>query len=169
MSKIDPSYVLKLKALVEILAHSIPYEVDIQKLATTLNLSRNTVLHYLSCMQRAEVLQLLYADSMSVTKLQKPQKIYLQNPNMLYALSSTEVNIGTARETFAVNQLSRNHRVEYGKTKGDFLVDGAYTFEIGGPDKGFSQIAGVKESYVFADGIEFASGRKLPLWLLGMM
>jgi len=56
--------------------------------------------------------------------------------------------------------LSRNHSTEYGKSKGDFKVDGVYTFEVGGPDKGFSQIAGVDRLYVFADGIEMPSGRK---------
>ena len=51
----------------------------------------------------------------------------------------------------------------------DFKVDGKYTFEVGGADKGFSQIAGVKESYVLADDIESPSGRKIPLWMLGFI
>ena len=67
------------------------------------------------------------------------------------------------------HKISDDAVVEYGKEKGDFKVDGKYTFEVGGPDKGFSQIAGVKESYVLADDIESPSGRRIPLWMLGFI
>lgn len=98
----------------------------------------------------------------------KPDKIYLQNPNLLYAIASAPVQIGTARETFVVNQLSVNHNVEYGKTKGDFIVDHTYTFEVGGADKTFKQIADLPDSFILADNMEFASGKKLPLWIVGL-
>lgn len=88
---------------------------------------------------------------------------------MLYALCSNSPEIGTVRETFAVNHLGVDHKVEYGKERGDFKVDGKYTFEVGGSDKGFSQIAGVKDSYVLADDIEVPSGRKIPLWMIGFI
>lgn len=100
--------------------------------------------------------------------MQKPDKIYLQNPNLLYAIASAPVQIGTARETFVVNQLSVNHNVEYGKTKGDFIVDHAYTFEVGGADKTFKQIADLPDSFILADNMEFATGKKLPLWIVGL-
>lgn len=165
---IDPAYVRKLKALMDVLASSVPYEVDITKLAGMIGLSRNTVLSYLQCLGRAELLHLLYADLKSVKKMQKPDKIYLHNPNMLYAVSSTEVNRGTIREVFAVNQFSVGHTVEYGK-KADLRVDGHYTFEIGGADKTFKQVANVPDAYILADGLEYATGRKLPLWLVGFL
>lgn len=57
--------------------------------------------------------------------------------------------------------------MEYRKQKGDFLVDGKFTIEVGGQAKGFEQIAGVDNSYIFADDIEMPYGRKLPLWLAG--
>ena len=104
----------------------------------------------------------------SVTKMQKPDKIYVHNPNILYALGSRE-NIGTVRECFFVNQLSKGHTVEYGKTSGDFLIDGRITVEVGGKDKSFEQIADIPDSYVFADEMEFPVGKKLPLWLAGFL
>ena len=61
------------------------------------------------------------------------------------------------------------HTVEYGKAHGDFKVDGKYTFEIGGRSKGFSQIAGVENSYIFADDWDMPDGAKLPLWMLGFL
>lgn len=165
---VDPAYIRKLKALLGILASSVPYEVDITKLAGIIGLTRNSVITYLQNLNRAELLKLLYSDLASVKKMQKPDKIYLQNPNLLYAIASTSVQIGTARETFAVNQLAVNHEVEYGRTQGDFVVDHKYTFEIGGADKTFKQIADLPDSFVLADDIEYATGKKLPLWIVGM-
>jgi len=165
---VDPAYTRKLKALMGILATSVPYELDITKLAGMIGLSRNSVINYLQNLDKAELLKLLYSDLLSVKKMQKPDKIYLQNPNLLYAIASAPVQIGTARETFVVNQLSVNHNVEYGKTKGDFIVDHTYTFEIGGADKTFKQIADLPDSFILADNMEFATGKKLPLWIVGL-
>ena len=119
-------------------------------------------------MQRAELLHLLYADNKSVTKMQKPDKIYLHNPNMLCALGSN-LNVGTQRECFVVNQLSVSHTVEYGKAQGDFLIDGKIIIEVGGQDKTFDQIADIHNSYILADSMEFPVGKKLPLWIVGLM
>lgn len=86
---------------------------------------------------------------------------------MLFAICQ-QSNIGTIRECFVVNQLSANHTVEYGKTTGDFKIDGKYILEVGGPDKRFDQIADLPNSYVLADQTEFPIGKKLPLWIVGM-
>ena len=117
----------------------------------------------------AKLLTLLYSDLLSVKKMQKPDKIYIENPNLLYALSTGPVKIGTVRECFAVNQLSYNHTVEYGRQSGDFKVDGKWIFEVGGARKTFEQIADLPNSFVLADDVEFVRGNKLPLWLLGFL
>ena len=165
---VDPAYTRKLKAMLTFLSENLPYEVNIAKLASYLELNKTTVLNYLTGMHKAELIHLLYAENKSVTKMQKPDKIYIHNTNMLCALSSAQ-NIGTMRECFVVNQLSKDHIVEYGKTLGDFKVDGKITFEVGGKDKTFDQIADVPNSYILADNIEFPIGKKLPIWLIGFI
>ena len=165
---VDPANTRKLKAMLMFLCDNVPYEVNIAKLASFLKLNKATVLSYLSGMKKAELLHLLYSSNVSVTKMQKPDKIYVHNPNILFALGSRE-NIGTVRECFFVNQLSKGHTVEYGKTSGDFLIDGRITVEVGGKDKSFEQIADIPDSYVFADEMEFPVGKKLPLWLAGFL
>lgn len=165
---VEASYTRKLKAMMLFLANNLPYNVNIAKLSSYLELNKSTVLSYLSSMKRAELLHLLYADNKSVTKMQKPDKIYVHNPNMLFALG-TEQNIGTLRECFVVNQLSVGHTVEYGKTHGDFLIDGSITIEVGGKDKTFDQIADIPDSYILADSMEFPVGKKLPLWIVGLL
>lgn len=165
---VDPAYTRKIKAMMMYLADNLPYEVNVSKLSSYLGLNKQTVLAYLSSMNRAELISLLYSDNKSVTKMQRPDKVYIHNPNMLCALAKN-VNIGTLRECFVVNQLGVNHEVEYGKTQGDFKIDGKWIFEVGGADKSFGQIADIPNSYVLADSMEFPIGKKLPLWIVGLI
>ena len=167
--KVNPANCRKVKALLNVLAQQVPYEVDISKLATATGLQRNTVLEYLNHLGDAKLINLLFSDIASVKKMQKPDKIYLENPNLLYALATTPVKTGTTRECFAVNQLGYGHTVEYGKTQGDFRVDGRLTFEVGGENKSFSQIANAPDSFVLSDDIEMPRGNKLPLWMIGFL
>lgn len=167
--KVDVQNTRKIKALINILAISVPYKIDVKRLSIQSALQRTTVLEYFNYLNKANILNLLYSDYYNAKKMQKPDKILMDNSNMLYALASQPVNIGTVRETFAVNQLSRSHLVEYAKTGGDLRVDGKYVFEIGGADKDFAQIADMPDSYILADDIEYPSGNKLPLWIIGFL
>ena len=167
--KVDISNVRKIQALVSLICSEVPFELNANKVAAALEIGRDTVVEYLKYLGDARVLNLLYSDKKKVGKLTKPSKIYMENPNLIYALTPTHADIGTARETFAVSALSESHTVEYGKEKGDFMVDYKYTFEIGGRSKDFSQIAGIKDSYIFADDWDMPDGAKLPLWVLGFL
>ena len=169
LCKVDVAYTRKIKALISVIAESVPYEVNANRLAAAIEIGRDTVVGYLNNLGDADLLNLLYSEKKSIGKLTKPDKVYLENSNLLYALSPSSVEIGTARETFAITHLSENHLVEYGKDKGDFKVDGKYHFEIGGKDKSFNQIADLPDSYIFADDIESPVGAKLPLWMLGFL
>lgn len=165
---VEPANTRKVKALIQYLADSVPFELNIAKLSARLELNKHTVLGYINSLGRAELLHLLYSDSKTITRLQKPDKIYLHDPNLFYALGYGE-KIGTIRECFLVNQLSVNHIVEYGKTQGDFVVDGEITIEVGGRDKSFDQVAGIPNSYIMADQMAFPIGKKLPLWMAGLV
>lgn len=167
--KVGVANVRKLQALIAMICSETPFELNANKIAATLEIGRDTVVEYLKYLGDAKVLNLLYSDKKRIGKLSKPDKVYLENPNILYALAPAKVEIGTLRETFAVDCLSEFHVVEYGKTQGDFKVDSKYTFEIGGRSKDFSQIAGMKDSYIFADDWDMPDGAKLPLWMLGFL
>lgn len=169
LCQVSPSNTRKIMALVAVLSKSVPFTVDISKLSSMIGLQRNTVIEYLQDLADANILTLLYSDILSVKKMQKPDKVYLNNPNLIYALSDDDIKIGTVRETFVVNQLSFLGRVEYGKDHGDFKYAGKYLFEVGGKGKTFTQIAGIENSFVLADDIETPVGNKLPLWLVGFL
>ena len=167
--KVDVANVRKLQALIALICSEVPFELNANKIAAAIEIGRDTVVEYLKYLGDAKVLNLLYSDKKKIGKLSKPDKVYLENPNILYALTPTKAEIETLRETFAICSLSESHIVEYGKAQGDFKVDGKYTFEIGGRSKGFSQIAGVENSYIFADDWDMPDGAKLPLWMLGFL
>ena len=167
--KVDIANIRKLQALIALICSEVPFELNANKIAAALEIGRDTVVEYLKYLGDAKVLNLLYSDKKKIGKLSKPDKVYLENPNLLYALAPTKADIGTLRETFAIGCLSESHNVEYGKAQGDFKVEGKYTFEIGGRSKDVSQIAGLKDSYVFADDWDMPDGAKLPLWMLGFL
>ena len=170
LRRVDVANLRKIKSLVGIIASGVPYELDASKLAKAVGTGRDTVVEYLRHLSDARIFNLLYSGAKSIGKLTRPDKVYLENSNLLYALSSEEVEIGTARETFAVSQLNNGGcQVEYGRHGGDFIVDGKYTFEVGGKDKGYAQIAGIGDSYILSDDIETPVGNRLPLWLLGFL
>lgn len=167
--KVDVANVRKIQALISLICGEVPFELNANKIASALEIGRDTVVEYFKNLGDAKVLNLLYSDKKKIGKLTKPDKIYMENTNLIYALVPTKIDVGTLRETFAVGSLSKSHDVEYSKTQGDFKVDNKYTFEIGGRSKNFSQIAGVKDSYIFADDWDMPDGAKLPLWMLGFL
>ena len=167
--KVDVANIRKLQALVKLIAEEVPFELNANKIAGSMEIGRDTVVEYLKYLGDAKILNLLYSDRKKTGKLSKPDKVYLENPNLLYAIAPDKVEIGTARESFAINSLSESHLVEYGKAQGDFKIDSKYTFEIGGRSKDFSQIAGIPDSYIFADDWDMPDGAKLPLWMLGFL
>ena len=97
--KAEVSNTRKIKALMTMLCASEPYEVDITRMSAQSGLKRETILNYLKFMDKAKLVQLLYCDKVNVKRLQKPDKIYIDNPNMLYAWATTPVKIGNVRET----------------------------------------------------------------------
>lgn len=168
LCNVDISNIRKIRSLLTILASKVPLQVDMTKISAAAGIARTTLLSYLQILHRARLLNLLYSGDESVKKMQKPDKIYLENPNMIDVLSLTGGNIGTIREVFVVNQLSYQHKVEYTKA-GDILVDKKYTIEIGGKSKDGKQIANIHDSYIAADNIEYPSGNKIPLWAFGFI
>jgi len=86
----------------------------------------------------------------------------------MQAISSEKMNIGTAREVFFHNMLSKDHELTI-PINGDFLVDGKIVFEIGGDKKSFNQVKDFQKAYVVRDNVELGFQSKIPLWLFGFL
>lgn len=168
VENIDFKAVHYLRKLISILAEIVPYKPNIVKLSQQVGVSRETLLRYLYLLAKADLLILLQTSTYGISKINKPEKIYLNNPNLVNTLSDIQSNQGTLRETFFINQLQVLHNINW-SAKSDFLVDNKYTFEIGGKNKTRKQIAGIENAWVAADNIEYAQQNKIPLWLFGFL
>lgn len=164
----EPVFVPKLKMLLQIIAESVPFVPNITKLSKRIGITRNTLLSYLYALEESHLTVHLHKPTFGFSKLQKPQKIYLENTNIMHALVPELINKGTIRETFFANQLKALHETEY-TDRGDFLVNKQMIFEIGGRQKGYKQIQDIPDSYIVADDLEYGYGNKIPLWLFGFL
>lgn len=157
-----------MKNLLFVLSQIVPYTPNIQSLANKTGSQRNFILRSLDLMEKSGILNLLRTDSHGVSYLQKPEKIFLENPNLAYAFSGNNPNKGNLRETFFFNQLRVKHEVTFSRF-GDFMIDQTYPFEIGGATKSKKQLAGVPLSFIAADDIEHGNKDRIPLWLFGFL
>ncbi len=160
--------VRNMKKLLYIISQSVPFIPNISKLSERMHVPRNSILRMLDLLAQARIISLLRSDSKGVSYLQKPEKIYLQNPNLAWLLSENKPDRGNLRETFFFNQCEVRHQVTSSRS-GDFMVDDVYTFEIGGPSKTSGQIKGVPNAYIATDGIKGGTAKKIPLWLVGFL
>jgi hypothetical protein len=160
--------IYKMKKLLGVIAESSPFTINVSNIAHKLNIGRNTVKSLIHELQKAKILNFLSRQGKGISTLQKPDKIYLENSNFSYALKP-DINIGTLRETFVVNQLTNAGLSIHLPKKGDILVKNETVFEIGGPSKLKKQIQDLPNSYVLKDEIEVGFNNVIPLWLLGML
>lgn len=158
----------KIKKLLVAIAQSAPFTPNISKLSERLGMSRVFLINAIKLLNRADLVMELYKPTKGVGALTKPEKLYLNNTNLIYALGKSNVELGTLRETFFANQMDGLHEIHLAE-KGDFLIDRKYTFEIGGKGKATKQIQGIENGYVVRDDMEVGSMNIIPLWLFGFM
>lgn len=155
----------KLKTLLMIMAKNVPFLVNLTRLSEQMESTRDQTLKMLSLLGRAGLLNVLSERIRDYKHLSGAKKIYLDNTNLMYALSENTEK-GTIRETFFANQAESMGAVTI-PHDGDFLIDGKYLFEVGGRRKSFRQIADISDSYLAVDDIEIGFGSRLPLWIFG--
>ncbi|MEM9835246.1 MAG: AAA family ATPase [Bacteroidota bacterium] len=172
--------IMKISMLLFAVASSAPFIPNVLKLSTRLEISRVALLKYFQLLEQAQLLKTLKKQGKGISSLQKPDKVYLDNPNLIYALAPNQVNVGALRETFVLNQLTYLTRTAPGllppeirlPKSGDIYYQSTeqdYLFEIGGPNKHFKQIGTADNHFIIADGIAHGAGRRIPLWLFGYL
>lgn len=159
--------VQKIKKLLMVIAENVPLEANINKLSAQLESTRDQTLKMLYLLDRAGLLWLLTDKTKDYKYLTGPKKIYLNNANLMHALSG-KISEGTMRETFFANQVGAVTTLTMPK-QGDFMADGKFLFEVGGSRKTFDQIADLPNSYLAIDNIETGYGNRIPLWMFGCL
>lgn len=156
----------KLKQLLAIIAKSVPFKPNISNIATTLGASRNSIADYCLYIEEAGLISQLRDATGGIRGLGKVDKIYLDNPNLIYSLGRDASDTGNIRETFFLNQMRVEHDVITSPVS-DFLIDDI-TFEVGGKNKKQKQLQGIEKGYVVKDDIEFSYMNVIPLWHFGL-
>ncbi|MBR5336430.1 MAG: ATP-binding protein [Lachnospiraceae bacterium] len=168
VENINYSTVQKIKKMLYILAQSCPQTPNMVRLYDQLGTDRNQGLKMLYILDRANLLNLLSSEKNTLKNMSRPDKIYCDNTNIMYSLTEN-INTGTKRETFFLNQLrSAGYEVLY-PSCGDFIVNGRFLFEVGGKDKSFDQIKDIPDSFLAIDDVEVGRGNKIPLWMFGLL
>lgn len=168
LRNVEVSKIPKIKELLYIISQSVPFKPNISALSEKIKISRNSLLEYIHGLSDAKILKIINKDSFGISLLQKPEKIFLENTNYIYAISRNNPDPGNIRETFFLNQLYAKHSVTYPE-RGDFLIDEQFLFEIGGRNKTFKQISGIENAFVASDNIEHGADKQIPLWLFGFL
>ena len=168
IEKIEVQTIKKIKQLLFIIAQRVPFTPNIKELSEILEVSRKSLLTYLIYLEKAQLVGLLQQDISGLKTLTKPEKIYLDNSNLAFALESEKPDIGNIRETFFFNQLKTVSKVISGG-KPDFKINNKYSIEVGGKNKGHEQIMGIQNAYLALDNLEYGFLNKIPLWMFGML
>ncbi len=168
VTSLDYNNIAKIKRLLYVLSANVPFTPNISKLSEKVGLSRNSIVEALQLLDKAELIHILYKHTKSISILNKPDKIWLNNPNLSFALSNGEPDKGSLRESFFISQLSVLHNLSLIE-KGDFIVDNKYVFEIGGKNKTQKQIENLQNAFIVKDNIEIGVLNIIPLWMIGML
>ncbi len=171
MEGYDPSYSRKMLQLLRVIAGTAPFKPNISKLSERIGINRATLLNYLRFLEKARLVALLNQPEKSISVLQKPDKIFLNNPNLYYVLNPANISVGSMRETFFQSQLNVVAEVSL-HPKTDFLVfydNRQYAFEVGGSSKKPTQIQQLDNAFLALDDIETGFSNQIPLWLFGFL
>jgi len=164
---VTESTIRKTRKMLMVFAERVPQLPNMSEIYRELETDRNLGLKMMNALERAGLLLLLKDDAKSPNHLSRPEKIYINNPTLMYALSPY-ADTGTIRETFFMNQLTESHDVRY-PSAGDFKVDRKYVFEVGGKGKTFEQIKDLPDSFLAVDDTEIGRKSRIPLWMFGFL
>lgn len=159
----------KIKKLLIYIANSVPFTPNWHKIMLVLEIGDvRTVKNYFEHLEKTGLVRSLLKTSKKFNQMENPAKVFLNNSNQLFAISSAAPEMGTIRETYFLSMLAENYQISL-PVDGDFLVENQYLFEIGGKNKSRRQLKQSQNGYLACDGLEHGAGSKIPLWLFGFL
>lgn len=158
---------VKLKKLMYMLAQSVPYKPNHTILARDLDISRNILPDYIEYLEKSGLFNALREKSTGDGILQKVEKLYLDNSNIIYALGLDKADEGTIRETMFLMWMKEKYIVNSSKIS-DFEIEDM-TFEVGGKNKKGKQLKEAVKGYIVKDNIEYVAGKNIPIWMFGFV
>jgi hypothetical protein len=162
INQIELKYLSKLRKLLHIIASETPFTPNVSKLAASVQTSRATIMNYLSYLKNAKLIHLLYSNG-DDDQMKKPDKVYMHNTNLLYAIAPNNTENLNLRQTFFLNQVGYKYKLK-SSPKADFCVNSKYHFMVGG-----RKLEANSDIFAASDVIEIGEGNKIPLWLFGFL
>ena len=167
IKQIELKYLTKIKKLFyQIAEEGSSKAPNISKLAQDIETSRATVMNYIKYLTDARLLNLIYPAGQEFPK--KPVKVMLHNSNLMYAIYPIQVDQQEAMETFFVNSLWKDHKVNTGSRDCSYLVDEKLKFRIIDA-KNPGRIRYQPDVIYARYNTEVGKGNQIPLWLLGFL
>ena len=166
VKQIELKYLTKIKKLFYKIAEGGPKSPNISKLASDIETSRATVINYIKYLADARLLNMIYPVGEEFPK--KPSKLMLHNSNLLYAIYPIHVERQTAMETFFVNSLWKDHKVNQSGRDQSYIVDGKLKFRICDADV-HTKIRYSTDTIYARYNTEIGKDNQIPLWLLGFL
>lgn len=160
-----------IKKLIYFFATMQPGSLNINRLAQSLAKDHTTIAGYIQMLRDSGLIRFLLIDKYGHALVRNAEKMYLDNPNLLYAINDTigkQSKIGLVREIFVVSSLQNaGHSVCYTKA-GDIQIDDSI-LEIGGSSKDDRQFSNQTKAFIVADETLVAGPKLIPLYLFGFL
>jgi predicted AAA+ superfamily ATPase len=169
--KLKTQNLVVFKQMLVFLATISPGEVNVHKLANSLGKNYETVANYLEILNEASLVRFLGISKSGYALIRTAKKVYLDNTNLYGAINfnlGKEIQIGTMRENFMLNQLQNAGLNPTFSNVGDMKVSGVI-LEIGGKNKKIDQIKNIKSSFLVVDDILVGNEKQLPLYMFGFL
>jgi uncharacterized protein len=164
LKQIELKYLPKLRHLLYLISMDASGTPNVSKLSSAVQTSRATIMNYIKYLKDARLVNLLYPVSEDFPK--KPEKIYLHNTNLAFAINRDYSNQQVLNETFLYNMLHKDHKINSGGTNSLFVVDKNMHFDIASNMKNASKKS---NSWYAVDMIEKGNENVIPLWLFGFL
>lgn len=164
IKKIEQSYLSKIRKLFYLLAIQSPATPNVSQLSIDCGISRATVMNYLKYLEDARLIKMLYKKGNTFPK--KPDKIYLNNTNIMFPTKRGRVENQSLNETFFYNQVNISSSVKKGERKYHFTVNNKYLFKIELPNR---KQAESQTHFVTVKTAQSEENNIIPLWLFGFL
>lgn len=164
VKQIELKYLSKIKKLLYLLAVDGPVAPNVSQLASDIQTSRATVMNYIKYLADARLINMVYPRGQEFPK--KPSKIMMHNTNLMYSIYPVRVDVQDVLETFFMNTLYKDHKLNKGDKGTSFLVDGHIPFRI------CTEGTKIKNNpnFIYAlQKAEVGHGNQIPLWLFGFL
>ncbi len=166
VKQIELKYLTKIKQLFYQLAVNGPHAPNVSKLAADIETSRATVMNYMKYLADARLINMVYPVGETFPK--KPSKIMMYNSNLMYAIYPIKVVEQDVMETFLVNSLWKDHKVNQDTRESFFTVDGVRKIKV--VDATSAQKQRTQADVIYARyNTEVGRGSTIPLWLFGFL